>query len=138
MEHVVKRGERTLLLGTRSFWEGVDLPDEALDILVIVRLPFNVPFDPIFAARAETFENSFAEYSIPEAVLRFRQGFGRLIRTQNDFGVVAVFDRRLTSKAYGRAFLESLPLCTRGEGPLAALPSAAARWLAERRNEKSG
>ncbi len=118
-----------MLLGTRSFWEGVDVPGEALSVLAIVRLPFDVPSDPIIAARAETFETPFDEYSLPEAVLRFRQGFGRLIRTQSDRGVVVVFDRRITSKPYGRTFLDSLPPCTVRAGRLADLPAAAARWL---------
>jgi ATP-dependent DNA helicase DinG len=121
--------EGAVLLGTRSFWEGVDVPGEALSVLAIVRLPFDVPTDPIIAARSETYETPFDEYSLPEAVLRFRQGFGRLIRTQSDRGVVVVFDRRITSKPYGRTFLDSLPTCTSRAGPLADLPAAAARWL---------
>jgi len=121
--------EGAVLLGTRSFWEGVDVPGEALSVLAIVRLPFDVPTDPIIAARSETFETPFDEYSLPEAVLRFRQGFGRLIRTQSDRGVVVVFDRRITSKSYGRTFLDSLPTCTVRAGRLADLPASAARWL---------
>jgi DNA polymerase-3 subunit epsilon/ATP-dependent DNA helicase DinG len=121
--------EGAVLLGTRSFWEGVDVPGEALSVLAIVRLPFDVPTDPIIAARSETFETPFDEYSLPEAVLRFRQGFGRLIRTQSDRGVVVVFDRRITSKPYGRTFLDSLPTCTVRAGRLADLPASAARWL---------
>ena len=85
-----KSSERAVLLGTRSFWEGVDVPGEALSVLVIVKLPFDVPSDPLIAARAETFEDPFNEYHLPEAILRFRQGFGRLIRTQSDRGVVAI------------------------------------------------
>jgi ATP-dependent DNA helicase DinG len=121
--------DRAVLLGTRSFWEGVDVAGEALSLLVIVRLPFDVPTDPIIAARSETFEAPFDEYSLPEAILRFRQGFGRLIRTKSDRGVVVVLDRRIRSKSYGRAFLESIPTCTVRTGPLAELPIAAARWL---------
>jgi DNA polymerase-3 subunit epsilon/ATP-dependent DNA helicase DinG len=116
-------------LGTRSFWEGVDLPGDDLQSLVITRLPFNVPTDPIFAARSETFENSFMEYGLPEAILRFRQGFGRLIRRKTDRGVVTIFDSRLTSKRYGKAFLDSLPECTIQRGPLAKLPQAAKDWM---------
>jgi ATP-dependent DNA helicase DinG len=121
--------EQAVLLGTRSFWEGVDVPGEALSVLAIVRLPFDVPTDPIVAARSEMFEFPFDEYSVPEAILRFRQGFGRLIRTRSDRGVVAVFDRRVLSKKYGRAFLDSLPVCTVRQGPLSDLPAQAARWL---------
>jgi DNA polymerase-3 subunit epsilon/ATP-dependent DNA helicase DinG len=124
-----RSSESAVLLGTRSFWEGVDVPGEALSVLAIVRLPFDVPSDPIVAARAETYESPFDQYMVPEAVLRFRQGFGRLIRTKSDRGVVAIFDRRLLSKSYGRAFVESLPQCTVRQGPLADLPKAAQRWL---------
>ncbi len=124
-----KSSERAVLLGTRSFWEGVDVPGEALSVLVIVKLPFDVPSDPLVAARSETFDDPFHEYHLPEAILRFRQGFGRLIRTQSDRGVVAILDRRVLTKAYGRLFLESLPRCTVRVGPLAELPSATVRWL---------
>ena len=124
-----KGSQRAVLLGTRSFWEGVDVPGEALSVLVIVKLPFAVPTDPLVAARSETFEDPFNEYQLPEAILRFRQGFGRLIRTQSDRGVVVILDRRLLTKSYGRAFVESLPDCTRRVGPLAELPKAAAKWL---------
>lgn len=124
-----KTAERAVLLGTRSFWEGVDIPGESLSALVIVRLPFAVPSDPIFAARSETYSSSFDEYAVPEAVLRFRQGFGRLIRTSTDRGIVAVFDRRIISKGYGSSFLESLPDCTVNYGSLSALPAAARAWL---------
>jgi DNA polymerase-3 subunit epsilon/ATP-dependent DNA helicase DinG len=81
------------------------------------------------AARAETFEDPFGEFSLPEAILRFRQGFGRLIRTQYDRGVVAIFDRRVLTKRYGRMFLDSLPPCSVKVGPLADLPRTAAQWL---------
>ncbi|HID89960.1 MAG TPA: DNA polymerase III subunit epsilon, partial [Anaerolineae bacterium] len=121
--------DRAVLLGTRSFWEGVDVPGEALSCLAIAKLPFNVPNDPIFAARAETFEDPFNEYAVPEAVLRFLQGFGRLIRTRSDRGVVAVFDSRLVGKAYGRVFLQSLPDPTVVRGPVTKLPRTAAKWL---------
>lgn len=124
-----KSTQKAVLLGTRSFWEGVDLPGDDLQSLVITRLPFNVPTDPIFAARSETFENSFMEYGLPEAILRFRQGFGRLIRRKTDRGVVTIFDSRLTSKRYGKAFLDSLPECTIQRGPLAKLPQAAKDWM---------
>ena len=124
-----KSSERAVLLGTRSFWEGVDIPGEALSVLVIVKLPFAVPSDPLVAARAETFDDPFNEYHLPEAILRFRQGFGRLIRTQSDRGVVAILDRRVLTKAYGRIFIESLPQCTSRVGSLLELPKAAAKWL---------
>jgi DNA polymerase-3 subunit epsilon/ATP-dependent DNA helicase DinG len=124
-----RSSERAVLLGTRAFWEGVDVAGEALSVLVIVKLPFDVPSDPIIAARSETFEDPFYQYQLPEAILRFRQGFGRLIRTQFDRGVVVVLDRRILSKRYGRLFLDSIPPCTVKVGQLADLPSTAARWL---------
>ncbi|MGD8865462.1 MAG: helicase C-terminal domain-containing protein, partial [Anaerolineales bacterium] len=124
-----RSSERAVLFGTRSFWEGVDVPGQALSVLAIVRLPFDVPSDPIIAARAETYESPFQEYTVPEAILRFRQGFGRLIRTRSDRGIVVIFDRRILTKSYGRAFVDSLPRCTVRSGNLAGLPNAAERWL---------
>jgi ATP-dependent DNA helicase DinG len=121
--------DKAVLLGTRAFWEGVDVPGEALSVLVIAKLPFDVPSDPIIASRSETFEDPFYQYALPEAILRFRQGFGRLIRSQYDRGVVAILDRRVLTKRYGRAFIESLPACTTRVAPLANLPKTAARWL---------
>jgi DNA polymerase-3 subunit epsilon/ATP-dependent DNA helicase DinG len=124
-----KSSDRAVLLGTRSFWEGVDIPGDALSVLVIVKLPFAVPSDPLVAARSETFEDPFNEYHLPEAILRFRQGFGRLIRTQSDRGVVAILDRRVLTKPYGKMFIESLPQCTLRVGALAELPLATGKWL---------
>ena len=124
-----KSSDGGVLLGTKSFWEGVDVPGEALSVLVIVKLPFDVPSDPIVAARAETFERPFDEYTVPEAVLKFRQGFGRLICSKSDRGVVVIFDRRMLTKQYGRIFYDSLPACTRKIGPLAQLPALAAKWI---------
>lgn len=124
-----KASEAAVLLGTRAFWEGVDIPGDALSVLAIMRLPFEVPTDPLVAARSETFESPFYEYQVPEAILRFRQGFGRLIRTQSDRGVVAIFDKRVISKQYGSLFIDSLPQCTLKRGRMADLPRAAAQWL---------
>ena len=120
---------KSVLLGTRSFWEGVDVVGQALSCLVIARLPFSVPTDPIFSARAETFENAFNEYYLPEAILRFRQGFGRLIRSQDDYGVVVVLDRRILTRQYGKTILRSLPGCTARQGPARSLPGVIQRWL---------
>ncbi len=129
MLETFKANGRTVLLGTRSFWEGVDVVGSALSALVLVRLPFAVPTDPIVAARSETFDDPFYNYQVPEAILRFRQGFGRLIRSKTDRGVVVVLDKRLTSKSYGRLFLDSLPECTVHKGPLMNLPAAAKAWV---------
>ncbi|MHB1357471.1 MAG: ATP-dependent DNA helicase, partial [Anaerolineae bacterium] len=124
-----RNADKAVLLGTRSFWEGVDVVGQALSCVVIVRLPFSVPTDPIFAARSSTFEDPFGQYSLPEAILRLRQGFGRLIRSKDDYGIVVVLDKRLLTKAYGKMMLRSLPPCTARQGPLSALPNAAQRWL---------
>jgi DNA polymerase-3 subunit epsilon/ATP-dependent DNA helicase DinG len=102
----------TIALGTSSLWEGVDLQGASLDALVMARLPFPVPSDPIVAARSEQFEDGFGEYSIPEAVQRFRQGFGRLIRSRTDRGVFVILDNRIVTKSYGVKFQRSLPRCT--------------------------
>ena len=124
-----KSADKAVLLGTRSFWQGVDVPGDDLSALMIARLPFTVPSDPIFAARSETYENSFQNYAVPEAVLRFRQGFGRLIRSQTDRGIVVILDRRITSKRYGTHFIEALPSCTVHQGSMEALPQIAKDWL---------
>ncbi len=120
---------RAVLLGTRSFWEGVDVPGPALQALLIAKLPFDVPSDPIFAARSEGFDSPFFEYSIPEAVLRFRQGFGRLIRRKSDEGVVVVLDKRVLTKRYGQSFLEALPEATVLRQRLSRLGELTLRWL---------
>ncbi|MCY4246297.1 MAG: exonuclease domain-containing protein [Chloroflexi bacterium] len=124
-----KRADRAVLMGVRSFWEGVDIPGDDLSALVIARLPFAVPSEPIFAARAETYSNSFQQFAVPDAILRFRQGFGRLIRSRSDRGIVAIFDSRVISKNYGASFLESLPDCTVQFGALDTLPRLAKAWI---------
>jgi predicted DnaQ family exonuclease/DinG family helicase len=125
----LKRNPRSVILGTASFWEGVDVVGEALSLLVMARLPFSVPNEPVFAARSALFEEPFTQYALPQAVLRFKQGFGRLIRTKTDRGVIVVLDRRIKSKRYGQAFLDSLPPCRLEEAPLAELPTLATAWL---------
>jgi DNA polymerase-3 subunit epsilon/ATP-dependent DNA helicase DinG len=120
---------RAVLLGTRSFWEGVDVPGPALQALLIAKLPFDVPSDPVFAARSEGFDSPFFEYSIPEAVLRFRQGFGRLIRRTSDEGVVVILDKRVLTKRYGQSFLEALPEPTVLRQRSSRLEELALRWM---------
>ncbi|GAB5489926.1 MAG: helicase C-terminal domain-containing protein [Phototrophicaceae bacterium] len=124
-----KSSEKAVLLGTRSFWEGIDIPGNDLVALVIVRLPFAVPNDPIFAARSGTYSDTFNDYAVPDAILRFRQGFGRLIRTKSDRGIVSIFDSRVIHKSYGMKFIESLPDVTLEYGKLAELPTKATNWL---------
>ncbi len=124
-----KATDRAVLLGTKSFWEGVDVPGDSLSVVFITKLPFDVPTDPLIAARSEIYEDSFNQYYLPEAILKFRQGFGRLIRTASDRGVVAILDRRVLTKQYGRLFLESLPQCTARQGPAGNLAREAGKWL---------
>jgi ATP-dependent DNA helicase DinG len=105
----------SVLFGTLSFWEGVDVEGEALECIVLVKLPFKVPDEPITQARAEDIErhggNAFTEYSLPLAVIKFKQGFGRLIRNRTDHGAVLILDKRVVEKIYGQTFLNSLPQC---------------------------
>jgi ATP-dependent DNA helicase DinG len=121
------REEPSVLFATQSFWEGVDVPGEALSLVVIDKLPFAPPSDPVLAARGRAIEeaggDAFSELSVPAAALSLKQGFGRLIRTRSDRGLVAVLDRRLTTKGYGRAFLATLP-----PAPLLRSVEAARRW----------
>jgi len=102
---------RAVLFGTASFWQGIDIPGDALQCVVIAKLPFAVPDEPIIEARMERLKNPFREFQIPQATLLFRQGFGRLIRTKTDRGAVAVLDSRIMTKNYGRSFLKSIPKC---------------------------
>lgn len=124
-----RQAKQAVLLGTRSFWEGIDLPGDELTCLLIARLPFAVPNDPLVAARSAEFEDPFEEYTVPDAVLRFRQGFGRLIRRATDRGVVVLLDSRAWRKDYGSAFLDSLPECTVRRAPLQNLGREVRSWL---------
>ena len=105
----------SVLFGTSSFWEGVDVRGEALSNVIITRLPFEVPTHPVMEARVKQIKesggNEFFEFSLPESILRLKQGFGRLIRTQTDEGIVVILDRRIKTRNYGKQFLDSLPDC---------------------------
>jgi DNA polymerase III epsilon subunit family exonuclease len=118
-----------VLCGTNSFWEGLDLPEDTLSCVFIARLPFAPPGDPIFKARSERLRDPFLEMALPEAVLRLKQGFGRLIRRATDRGAVVILDRRVSTKTYGAHFLESLPQCATFTGPVAEMPDAILGWV---------
>lgn len=126
-----KSNPHAILLGTASFWEGIDVVGDALSVLAIAKLPFSVPNDPVFSARCEQFDDAFNQYSVPQAVLKLKQGFGRLIRSKTDRGVVALLDRRLMTKGYGATFLNSLPPAKIERGSVANLAARAKAWLSE-------
>jgi len=125
------KNPNSIILGTSSFWEGVDMPGSILKAIIIVRLPFNVPTDPIFQARSENVNNPFEDYAIPQAILKFRQGFGRLIRGKSDKGVVVVLDRRILSRNYGNSFIRSLPDCSINKNHLRNLGDDVSQWMKE-------
>jgi len=124
----------TVLFGLKSFWEGVDVPGRALRCVVICKLPFAVPTDPIVEARQEDAQrkglNPMQDYYIPEAIMAFKQGFGRLIRTSTDMGTVFVLDRRILTKPYGSRFFRSIQRCGLAREPLTDCLTQAAEWLA--------
>ncbi|WP_462412008.1 ATP-dependent DNA helicase DinG [Neobacillus sp. Marseille-QA0830] len=128
-----QRFEKAILFGTGSFWEGVDIPGEDLSCLVMVRLPFSPPEEPITQAKCQIIEeqggNSFSEYALPEAILRFKQGFGRLIRSETDRGIMVVFDKRIITTKYGKHFLASIPPVTMKTGPMDELIEVVHTWL---------
>ena len=128
-----KQDVSSVLFATDSFWQGVDVPGESLSQVIIVKLPFSVPSDPVFAARSEALEkkgrNPFMELSVPDAIIKFRQGFGRLVRKSDDRGVVVVLDRRIFEKKYGTLFLNSIPKTKTIYAPLKEITSSIERFL---------
>ncbi|TMB47408.1 MAG: hypothetical protein E6J53_02565 [Chloroflexi bacterium] len=124
-----QESERPLLLGTSSFWEGIDIPGERLSCVIMVRLPFPVPTDPIYAARAERVRDPFAQLALPQAALRLKQGFGRLIRRTTDRGAVVILDNRILGRDYGKAFLDVLPPASRFVGPASEIADQVGAWL---------
>src|SRR5262249_52302680 len=121
-----------VLIATMSFWEGVDVPGHALRLVILDKLPFAVPSDPIVAARCRAIEddghNPFLAYSVPEAAITLKQGFGRLIRRRTDGGVVAILDRRIRTRGYGATLLSALPPARRTD----KLADVRAFWAAVR------
>ena len=124
--------QHSVLFGTNSFWEGVDVPGDGLASVIVVRLPFSSPEEPAFKARAQFMiargQNSFTELALPEAILRFKQGFGRLIRSSHDKGVLIVLDRRIETKSYGQQFIESLPPISVQKLPLDSMVQQLGNW----------
>jgi predicted DnaQ family exonuclease/DinG family helicase len=130
--HLLKsfeEAERPLLLGTASFWEGIDVPGERLSCVIMVRLPFPVPTEPVYAARAEQVRDAFAQLALPQAALKLKQGFGRLIRRSTDRGAVVILDNRILGKDYGKAFLDVLPPASRFIGPASEIADQVGAWL---------
>lgn len=132
----------SILLGTSSFWEGVDIPGDALTCLAIVRLPFKPPNHPIVEAKCERLkeqnENSFMKYSVPQAVIRFKQGFGRLVRTAGDRGIAVIYDTRIIETKYGKNFLYSLPGPKIEHMPTEQLVPRVREWLGTTLPESAG
>ncbi|MBX3063879.1 MAG: 3'-5' exoribonuclease [Anaerolineae bacterium] len=124
-----RAAERGVLLGGRQFWDGAAFTAEELAAVVITRLPFAVPSDPLVAARSESADDSFNDYMIPDAILRYRQAFNRLPHVPAQRSMFVILDRRMTSKDYGRLFLESLPPCTIIKAPLADLTAESKAWF---------
>ncbi|MED4695597.1 ATP-dependent DNA helicase DinG [Peribacillus frigoritolerans] len=125
--------EKAVLFGTTSLWEGVDIPGEDLSCLIIVRLPFSPPDEPVTAAKCQLLEkqgrNPFSEYSLPEALLRFRQGFGRLIRTPEDKGILVILDRRIITAKYGTEFQKAIPKVDWHQGTISEMAEMIEEWI---------
>jgi Rad3-related DNA helicase len=109
LEHFKDEPAKCVIFGTASFWEGVDIKGSDLTCVVMQKLPFDPPTDPIIMARSRKYHDSFSQYQLPRAILKFKQGFGRLIRSKTDRGILALLDKRILTKSYGRMFLRSLP-----------------------------
>lgn len=134
--------DQAILLGTSSFWEGVDIPGSDLSAIVMARLPFSPPNDPVFKARSDFLKGEgkspFMQLALPQAVLRFKQGFGRLIRRSTDRGIVVVLDRRIVMTRYGKLFTRSLPEIPMSEGPMAQLEHDIYEWFQEPETKNIG
>jgi ATP-dependent DNA helicase DinG len=137
LTEIFKNDKTSVLFATDSFWEGVDIAGEALENVILTKLPFSVPKEPVIEAKVEAIErrggNPFLEYTVPQAVIKFKQGFGRLIRSKSDCGSIMVFDRRILEKYYGRIFLASLPECRLVSGKQEAVFDAVKKFFQDRR-----
>ncbi|MCH9634080.1 MAG: ATP-dependent DNA helicase DinG [Chlamydiae bacterium] len=138
---IFKENENTVLFGTDTFWEGIDVPGFHLRQVILTKLPFPVPTEPIFQAKCKQIEsqglNPFMDYSIPKAIVKFKQGFGRLIRNHQDFGCILCLDSRLLTKSYGKIFINSLPKCQSLFGSTQEVQDAIDNFFAKRLHEKS-
>ena len=130
-----QKHKNSVLFGTSSFWEGVDIPGESLELLILFKLPFMVPSEPIVEAFLEKLEaegkNSFMHYMLPNAILKYRQGFGRLIRHKTDRGIVLVLDNRIKTKKYGSYFVETIPAKTVFPQSAIEIEDYLARWFSK-------
>ncbi|MFN8007475.1 MAG: helicase C-terminal domain-containing protein [Terriglobia bacterium] len=137
---IFKRDTTSVLFATDSFWEGVDVAGESLENVILTKLPFSVPKEPVIEARVEALEkagkNAFLEYTVPRAIIKFKQGAGRLIRSRQDFGSIMIFDRRIVTKSYGRAFLDSLPDCPRITGQREVVFAKVKEFFQQRRKQQ--
>ena len=133
-----RHNPRSIILGTNSFWEGVDLSPDMLHAVVICKLPFPVPTEPVLAARSQLYPSPFQDYHVPIAVLRFRQGFGRLVRNHRSRGSVVILDPRIRHKGYGREFVSALPPCNYAKSNIANVGVLARQWIEARPDEHQG
>ena len=125
----INNDNESLILGTNSFWEGVDLKGAALNSLIITRLPFEVPSDPIYQARFENYDNGFNDFAVPNAIIKFRQGFGRLIRSKDDKGISVILDGRIVKSSYGKRFIKSLPDIPLSRNSINEMGNIISRWF---------
>jgi len=141
LTEIFKNDKTSVLFATDSFWEGVDISGEALENVILTKLPFSVPREPIVEAKVEAIArrggNPFLEYAVPQAVIKFKQGFGRLIRSKSDYGSIMIFDRRIVDMRYGRSFLNSLPECRLVKGEAGLVFQEVMRFFQEHRRGSS-
>jgi ATP-dependent DNA helicase DinG len=139
LTEVFKYDKTSVLFATDSFWEGVDVSGDALENVILTKLPFSVPKEPVVEAKVEAIAkrggNPFLEYTVPQAVIQFKQGFGRLVRSKTDYGSIMIFDRRVVEKNYGKSFIGSLPLCRLVKGHAESVFSEVARFFEDHRSQ---